>query len=135
VAILRYVSFDLDLVFPLTGFRDFVGRLHPQKGIHLWAERFLDTDGHLGRKRRVSIEQGGKRGAGNAENLGGVSHREPEGVYHLHPDELPRMGPRAMRTISCRAMPLRLILSFTVVGILFSRLTLVSDKAAADILV
>jgi hypothetical protein len=47
----------------LTCFRLVISELHPQKVIHVWAERLSDPQRHFRRQRSIIVQKVGKRSA------------------------------------------------------------------------
>ena len=86
------IASNLNLCFPVTGFSNVVGGLHPKKGIHLRAKSLLDPQCHVRRERSAAVEKGRESGPAHAKNLGGLGNGEIERLGDFHPDELSRMG-------------------------------------------
>src|SRR5260370_38324241 len=76
----RDVPLDRDLPRVLPRFRHVVGELHPEKVIHVRAERLFDAQGHFRRHRGLAVQKIGKRAPATFQILRGLRHVQPEGL-------------------------------------------------------
>src|SRR5216683_8032006 len=88
----RDVPLDRDLPRVLPRFRHVVGELHPEKVIHVRAERLFDAQGHFRRQRGLAVQKVGKRGAAYFQNLRRLRYVEAEGLDDFGFYQVARMG-------------------------------------------
>jgi hypothetical protein len=67
---------DTDVFRLFTGLGNIVGRLHPHKGIHLYAERLLQPQRHLPGQISLPIQETRQGGTRHLKSLGGCRHRQ-----------------------------------------------------------
>ena len=91
------VAPDVDLAFAPASARHVVGALHPHEGIHLHAERFLDTKGHI--TREIGVERVGRE-----------TSRIFAAAVTVRP--CPLMISVRIKSPGCGRFPMRMVVSF-----------------------
>ena len=94
------IASNLNLCFPVTGFSNVVGGLHPKKGIHLRAKSLLDPQCHVRRERSAAVQKGRERGPAHVKNLGGLGNGEIERLGDSILMNCPGWAGRAMRIMA-----------------------------------
>jgi len=74
----RGISLDRDAPCVRSRFRHVIGELHPEKVIHVRAERLFDAQGHFRRQRGLAVQKIGERSAAHFQNLSRLRHGEAE---------------------------------------------------------
>ena len=69
------LSFDRDATCVLSCLRHVIGELHPEKVIHVRAERLFDAQGHFLSQRGLAVQKIGERRAAYFKNPGPPSTR------------------------------------------------------------
>ena len=84
-------------------------RLHPQQGIRLQPERFLEPDRHFGRQALPPVEQLAHRLARHAKAIRRVGYRERKMIDHIALEPGPGMNREARMKLDRHApiVPLR----------------------------